>query len=127
MIGRPGRWGIGSLVGFAAAVCLVASVITIGGSTLLLEKSVRLDEKGTTVFVSFAGHPECGAVLEFVNGEDLEAGEAISGDTSPCEARNLIIRILQGIILIVLFGVLLFTVWTWLRTRGKDAKAPDPN
>jgi len=126
VIARIGKWGPGTLIGFAAAVCLVASLITIGGSTLLLEKSARLNDGGTTVFVSFVGHPECGAVLEFVNAEDLEAGDVVSGDSAPCEARNLIIRVLQSIIVIALIGALLFVVWIWLGARGEDEEAPGP-
>ncbi len=126
MIRRIGKWGPGALIGFAAAVFLVASLITVGASALLLEKSVRLNDSGTTVFVSFEGHPECGAVLEFVNSANLEAGNVISGNSAPCESRNLIIWILHIIAVIVLIGVLLFVVWTWLGARRRDAAAPDP-
>ncbi|MBK5098629.1 MAG: hypothetical protein JJE01_12655 [Gemmatimonadetes bacterium] len=93
---------------------------------LILEKSVQVDESGRTVFVSFEGHPECGAVLEYVNSEDLEAGEVMSGDAAPCEGRNLIIRIVQVVLVLSLFGLFFYVAGTWLVAQQKDAGTPDP-
>lgn len=123
---RIQKWGPGRLIGFAAAVFLLASVIAIGSSALILEKSVQADDNGRTVFVSFEGHPECGAVLEYVNSEDLEAGEVVSGDAAPCESRNLIIRLLQVVSILALLVVLFYVAGTWLVAQGKDDGTPDP-
>ena len=93
---------------------------------MILDKSVQLDDSGTTVFISFEGHPECGAVLEYVNRADLEAGDLVSGDPGPCESRNLIIRIVQVVLVLALFGVLFYVVGTWLMLRQADEETPDP-
>ena len=123
---RIQKWGPGHLIGFAAAVFLLASVIAIGPSALILAKSVQMDESGSTVFVSFERHPECGAVLEYVNSEDLEAGEVVSGDAAPCESRNLIIRLVQVVAILALLVVLFYVAGTWLVAQGKDDGTPDP-
>lgn len=120
------KWGLGSLIGFAAVVFLLASLVAIVPTALILDKSVQLDGGGTTVFVSFEGHPECGAVLEYVNRADLEAGDVVSGDAGPCESRNLIIRILQVVLLLALFGLLFYVIGSWLMASRKDEEPPDP-
>jgi len=125
VIRRIQKWSLGVLIGFAATVFLLASLAMIGPSALILTKSVQVDGE-STVFVSFEGHPECGAVLEYVDSTDLEAGEVISGDTAPCESRNLIIKILQIVTVIALIGVLLFVVWTWLGAPDREQTTPDP-
>ena len=123
---RIQKWSPGQLIGFAAAVFLFASVIALGLSPLILEKSVQVDDSGSTVFVSFEGHPGCGAVLEYVNSEDLEAGEVVSGDAAPCESRNQIIRLLQVVAVLALLVVLFYVAGTWLMAQGKDDGTPDP-
>jgi hypothetical protein len=120
------KWGLGSLIGFSSVMFLLASLVAIVPTGLILDKSVQLDGGGTTVFVSFEGHPECGAVLEYVNRADLEAGDIVSGDPGPCESRNLIIRIVQVVLVLALFGFLLYVVGTWLMVRQTDEKTPDP-
>jgi hypothetical protein len=120
------KWGLGRLIGFAAVVFLLASLVAIVPTALILDKSVQLDGGGTTVFVSFEGHPECGAVLEYVNRDDLEAGDVVSGDPGPCESRNLIIRILQVVLFLALFGLLFYVVGTWLMLRWKDEETAEP-
>ena len=61
-----------------------------------------------------------------VNRADLEAGDIVSGDPGPCESRNLIIRIVQVVLVLALFGFLLYVVGTWLMVRQTDEKTPDP-
>ena len=110
-------WGPGRLIGFSAVVFLLASLVAIVPTPLILDKSVQLDGGGTKVFVSFEGHPECGAVLEYVGSADMEAGEVVSGDAGPCESRNLVIRGVQVVLVLALF-VLVFSVGaTWLMYR----------
>jgi len=123
---RLERWGPGRLIGFSALVFLLASIVAIVPTALILDKSVRLDDGGTTVFVSFEGHPECGAVLEYMDSTDLEAGDVVSGDARPCESRNLVIRIVQVVLLLALFGFLFYVVGTWLMARRRAEDTPDP-
>ena len=120
------KWGTGRLIGFSAVVFLLASLVAIVPTALILDKSVQLDDGGTTVFISFEGHPECGAVLEYVNSADLEAGDIVSGDPRPCESRNLIIRIVQVVLVLALFGLLFYVAGTWLMVGQKDEETPDP-
>ena len=78
------------------------------------------------MFVSYEDHPECGAVLEYVNSEDLEAGEVVSGDAAPCEGRNLIIRLVQVVVVLALLVVLFYVAGTWMVAQQKEDRAPDP-
>jgi hypothetical protein len=123
---RLEKWGPGRLIGFAAVVFLLASLVAIVPTPLILDKSVKLDSGGSTVFVSFEGHPECGAVLEYVGSADLEAGEVVSGDAGPCESRNLVIRGVQAALVLALFVLLFYVVGRWLMERQTDEETPDP-
>lgn len=120
------KWGPGRLIGFSAVVFLLASLVAIIPTGLILDKSVQLDSGGTTVFVSFEGHPECGAVREYVNRADLEAGDIVSGDPGPCESRNLIIRIVQVVLVLAPFAFLFYVVGAWLMLRQGGEETPDP-
>mgnify|MGYP003574474512 CR=1 FL=1 len=104
---------------------VVATLAALGLSTLILLKSVRVDDERATVFVSYENHPECGTVLEYVNAADLEAGDIVSGDPTPCESRNLIIRVLLVLVVIGAIGTLLGVTWNWLESSQKQASAPD--
>ncbi len=121
-----GRWGAGKLVGVCCGIAVLAVAITLGLSALVLPRSTHVGEENATVFVSYEGHPECGAVREYVNPEDLEAGEVISGNPGPCESRNLLLQVLQVLVLIAAIGLLLWVVWSWLGARTEATKAPGP-
>jgi hypothetical protein len=106
-------------------VIVVATLAALGLSTLILLKSVRVDDERATVFLYYEDHPECGTVLEYVNAVDLEAGDIISGDPTPCESRNLIIQVLLVLVVIGAIGTLLGVAWQWLEGSQKQASAPD--
>jgi hypothetical protein len=108
------KWSLGHLLGFVAGVILFSAATVLLLSSLIMAKSVQVDESGETVFVSFEGHPECGAVRQFVGNEDLEAGIVFSGDPAPCEDRNLMLLIVQGLIIVAAIGLMLAVVWIWL-------------
>jgi hypothetical protein len=112
------------LAAVAAAIMLAAVAGTSGLSALILQKTYRVDEERATVYLSYEDHPECGAVLEYVNAEDLEAGDIVSGDPTPCEYRNLIIRVLLVLIVIGAIGTMLGVGWKWFEGRQKQAPAP---
>ncbi len=120
------RWSGAKLAAVAAAIVLVAVAATFVFSALILEKSYRVDEERATVFVSFENQPECGAVYDFANPNDLEAGDLVSGDSSPCEYRNLLLRILQVLVVMAAIGGILWMLGTWLTGRESDAKSPGP-
>ena len=120
------RWSGKKLAAVAGAIVLAAVAATFILSALILEKSYRVNEERATVFVSFEGHPECGAVYDFANPNDLEAGDLISGDSSPCEYRNLLLQILQVLVVMGAIGGILWMLGMWLTGRDADAKSPGP-
>ncbi len=119
------KWIGMKLAAVAAAIVLGAVAATFILSALILEKSYHVDEERATVFVSFEGHSECGAVYDFANPNDLEAGELVSGDSSPCEYRNLLFRILQVLVVMGAIGGILWMLAVWLIGRESNAKSPD--
>jgi hypothetical protein len=119
-------WSAGKLVAVAAAIIVGTLVATAGLSVLVLDKSYRIDEERATVFLSFEGHPECGTIFEYANPVDLEAGDVISGDPSPCEYRNLVLRVLQVLAVMAAIGALIGMLWAWLATREDIARTPGP-
>jgi hypothetical protein len=120
------KWSGIKLAAVAAAIVLAAVAATFILSALMLEKSYRVDEERATVFVSFEGQPECGAVYDFANPNDLEAGDLVSGDSSPCEYRNLLLLILQVLVVIAAIGGIIWMLGMWLTGREPDAKSPGP-
>lgn len=112
------RWSGNKLAAVSATFIL---------SVLILEKSYRVDEERATVFVSFEGHPECGAVYDFANPEDLEAGDLVSGDTSACEYRNLLFRILQVLVVMGAIGGIIWMLGMWLTGREAVARSSGPD
>ncbi len=126
MIRRIKKWSLGRLLGFVAGVILFAAAAVLLLSSLVMTKSVRIDEPGETVFVSFEGHPECGAVRQFVGNEDLEAGIVLSGDPAPCEDRNLMLIVVQGLVIVATIGLMLAVVWIWLGAQEAKQETPDP-
>ena len=126
MIWRIKKWSLGRLLGFVAGVILLAAGIVFLLSLLVMTKSVQIDEPGETVFVSFEGHPECGAVRQFVGDEDLEAGIVFSGDPAPCEDRNFMLLVVQGLVIIATIGLMLTVVWIWLGAQEAKKATPDP-
>ena len=121
------RWSGNKLAAVSAAIVLAAVAATFILSVLILEKSSRVDEARATVFVSFEGHPECGAVYDFANPEDLEAGDLVSGDTSACEYRNLLFRILQVLVVMGAIGGIIWMLGMWLTGREAAARSPGPD
>ena len=126
MIWRIKRWSLGRLLGFVAGVILFAAATVLLLSSLVMTKSVQIDEPGETVFVSFEGHPECGAVRQFVGNEDLEAGIVFSGDPAPCEDRNFMLLVVQGLVILATIGLMLTVVWIWLGAQEEIQATPDP-
>jgi hypothetical protein len=126
VIWRIKKWSLGRLLGFVAGVILFAAATVLLLSSLVVTKSVQIDEPGETVFVSFEGHPECGAVRQFVGNEDLEAGIVFSGDPAPCEDRNLMLLIVQGLVIVTAIGLMLSVVWIWLGAQEEKQATPDP-
>ncbi len=120
MIWRIKKWSLGRLLGFVAGVILFAAATVLLLSSLVMTKSVQIDESGETVFVSFEGHPECGAVRQFVGNEDLEAGIVFSGDPAPCEDRNLMLLVVQGLVIVATIGMMLTVVWIWLGAQEEE-------
>ena len=126
MIWRINRWSLGRLLGFIAGVILFSAATVFLLSSLVMVKSVQLDESGETVFVSFEGHPECGAVRQFVGNDDLEAGIVFSGDPAPCEDRNFMLLVAQGLVIVATIGLMLTVVWIWLGAQEAKKTTPDP-
>lgn len=120
-------WSAGKLVSVAAMIVVGAVVATAGLGVLVLDKTFRIDEERGSVFVSFERHPECGAVYEFATPADLEAGDLVSGDPSPCEYRNLLFGVLQVLVVMAAIGSLITMLWMWLSARERDAKTPGPS
>jgi len=126
VIRRIQKWSLGRLLGFVAGVILLGAVAVFLLASLVMTKSVQIDESGETVFVSFEGHPECGAVRQFVGNEDLEAGIVFSGDPAPCEDRNLMLLVVQGLVIVATIGLMLTVVWIWLGAQEARSTTPDP-
>ena len=126
MIWRIKKWSLGRLLGFVAGVILFAAATVLLLSSLVTTKSVKIDAPGETVFVSFEGHPECGAVRQFVGNEDLEAGIVFSGDPAPCEDRNFMLLGVQGLVIVATIGLMLTVVWIWLGAQEEEKATPDP-
>jgi hypothetical protein len=120
------KWSGAKLAAVAVAIVLAAVAATFALSALILEKTYHVDDERATVFVSFENHSECGAVYDFANPNDLEAGDLVSGDSSPCEYRNLLLQIFQVLVVMAAIGGIIWMLAMWLTGREPDAKSPGP-